>query len=76
MLGGCRCDCESLYWIEKGGFKIVQSEKLFSNFTPEMFSGCENIFLIWISRILLSIVNSILVGFAEKEQFTEEKKLL
>ena len=73
MLGGCRCDRDPLYWIEQGGFKMVQSETTSANVTPEMFSGCGNIFIIWRARICLSIVNSILVGFAEKD---EEKKLL
>ena len=77
MTGGCRCDRETLYWIEQGGFKMVNSEKSSANLTAEIFSGCEtDIFSLWTARICLSIVNSILVGFAEKETCTEEKKLL
>lgn len=56
---------------------MVNSEKTSANLTAEMFSGCESgFFSLWIARICLSIVNSILVGFAEKESCTEEKKLL
>ena len=77
MTGGCRCDRETLYWIEQGGFKMVNSEKISANLTAEMFSGCEaDMFSVWTARIRLSIVNSILVGFAEKERCAEEKKLL
>lgn len=77
LLGGCRCDRETLYWIEQGGFKVVNSKKSFANLTAEIFSGCEADRLsLWTARIRMSIVNSILVGFAEKESCTEEKKLL
>ena len=75
--GGCRCDRETLYWIEQGGFKVVNSEKSFANLTAEIFSGYDaDRFSLWTARIRISIVNSILVGFAEKENCTEEKKLL
>lgn len=55
----------------------MNSEKTSANLTAEMFSGCEtDFFSLWIARIRLSIVNSILVGFSEKESCIEEKKLL
>ena len=55
----------------------MNSEKISANLTAEMFSGCEaDMFSVWTARIRLSIVNSILVGFAEKERCAEEKKLL
>ena len=77
VTGGCRCDRETLNWIEQGGFKMVNSEKISANLTTEIFSGCEaDMFSLWTARIRMSIVNSILVGFAEKECYTEEKKLL
>jgi len=77
VTGGCRCDRETLYWIEQGGFKMVNSEKISANLTTEIFSGCEaDMFSLWTARIRMSIVNSILVGFAEKGCYTEEKKLL
>lgn len=55
----------------------MNSEKSFANLTAEIFSGCEADRLsLWTARIRMSVVNSILVGFAEKESCTEEKKLL
>ena len=56
---------------------MVNSEKSSANLTAEIFSGCEaDMFSLWTARIRLFIVNSILVGFAEKGSCTEEKKLL
>lgn len=55
---------------------MVRSEKTAANLTPEIFSECSDSLSFWGARIRLSVVNSILVGFAEKEQFTEEKKML
>ena len=75
--GGCCCDRETLYWIEQGGFRVVKSEKSSANLTAEIFSGCEaDRFSLWTARIRMSIVNSILVGFAEKDSCPEEKKIL
>jgi len=66
---GCQCNKNTLSWIENAGFKMVQSEKIFQNFTPEMLSGNPNIFLVWFARIGSYIGNPILVGFAENGQY-------
>ena len=56
---------------------MVQAEKRSTNWTPEMFSGCEaDAYSVWTAKIRMYVVNTILVGYAEKEQFAEEKKLL
>ena len=74
VFNGCRCDRETLSWIEQGGFTLVQSEKIWPNWTPERFS--EKASFDWCTKFKLYIINSMLVGFAEKGQCSEEKKLL
>ena len=55
----------------------MKSEKSSANLTAEIFSGCEaDRFSLWTARIDMSIVNSILVGFAQKDSCSEEKKIL
>jgi len=68
LINGCRCNKNTLSWIENAGFKMVQSEKLILNFTPEMLSGNPNIFSLWFMRIGSYIENPFLFGFAEKGQ--------
>ncbi|KAL9973537.1 hypothetical protein ACROYT_G020007 [Oculina patagonica] len=67
LYNGCRCDRKTLPQIEKGGFKLVQSEKIWLNWTLEMIPGCTNQFILY-------LVDLLLVGFAEKEKL--KKKLL
>ena len=68
MYGGCRCDRGILPYIEQGGFKMVQSKKVWANSSPNMFSECKDMFSVWHTKIVLYFVDFILVGFAEKEQ--------
>ena len=55
---------------------MVQAEKRWLNWTPTIIMGSKSIPLGWHIRCLLYFVSSMLVGFAEKEQCTEEKKQL
>ena len=52
----------------------MQSEKIWANYGPQMFSGCRDTYSVWRARIILYFVNFMLVGFAEKGQLAEEKK--
>lgn len=71
----CRCDQETLSRIEDAGFKMVQAETTWLDWTPDMFAGFGAITVL-IAKVVLCIVNSILLGFAEKGEDTEKKKAL
>ncbi|XP_020629822.1 methyltransferase-like protein 7A [Orbicella faveolata] len=75
VFNGCRCDRETLSWIEEAGFKMVQVEKIWLDWTPGMFAGCSAITVL-ITKVVLCFVKSILFGFAEKGEDTEKKKSL
>jgi len=68
LYDGCHCDRKTLPYIEQGGFKMVQSKKVWANCSPSMYSECKDTFSVWHTKILLYFVDFILVGFAEKEQ--------
>ena len=74
VYNGCRCDRETLFWIEQGGFELVQSVKTWPSWSPEKYS--EKHSFDWGTRLILYIINSMLVGFAEKGKTAEEKKHL
>ena len=75
MFNGCRCDQETLSWIEEAGFKMVQAEKIWLEWTPGMFAGCSAITVLF-TKVVLCLISSILLGFAEKGEDTEKKKAL
>ena len=75
IFNGCRCDRETLSWIEEAGFKMVQTENIWLDWTTDMFAGCSAITVL-ITKVVLWFVNSILLGFAEKGEETEKKKSL
>ena len=54
---------------------MVQAEKMWLDWTPDMFAGCTAM-TVFFSKIVLYIVNSILLGFAEKGEEAEKKKAL
>lgn len=68
LFNGCRCDHETLPFIQKGGFKLVQAEKRYLKVTPELHVGSKKISVDWSSRLLAYLVHSVLLGFAEKER--------
>lgn len=70
----CRCNRETLSWIEEAGFKMVEAEKIWLDWSPEMFVGSAT--STFISRVCLCFINSILLGFAGKGEDTEKKKEL
>lgn len=72
MLNGCRCDRETLSRIEETGFKMVQAEKIWVQWTPKIYAATKDA----LSRIGLFIFSSVVFGFAEKGRGTEEKKVL
>ena len=55
---------------------MVEAEKRWVTWTPTMFVGSKSVSLDWHIRFLLYFVSSMLVGFAEKGQCTEDKKQL
>ena len=67
---GCRCDRETLLWIENGGFTKVWSEKSW----PEWKLFAERASYDSFTRFKLFLINSMLIGYAEKGQCTEERK--
>ena len=71
----CRCDRGTLSRIEEVGFKMVQTEKIWLDWTPDMFAGCSAI-TVFFSKVVLCFVNAILLGFAEKGEDTDKKKAL
>ena len=75
MFNECRCDQETLSRIEEVGFKMVQAEKIWIDWTPEMFAGCGALSGL-ITKVVMYFVNSMLFGFAEKGEDTEKKKAL
>ena len=72
MLNGCRWDQETLSQIEEAGFQMVQAEKIWLDWTPEVRATLNDAF----SRIALRLINVMTFGFAEKGQDTEGKKVL
>ena len=67
---GCRCDRETLLWIENGGFTKVWSEKSW----PEWKLFAERASYDCFTRFKLFLINSMLIGYSEKGQCTEERK--
>ena len=65
LFNGCHFNKETLCRIEEVGFKIVQAEKTWLSWSSEMFTGFDTL-SVWIARFLLSCVNSVIFGFAEK----------
>lgn len=55
---------------------MIQAEKLWMDWTPEMFADCKGTFSVWSTRLMLHLVNSMLIGFAEKGEDPEKKKSL
>ena len=45
---------------------MVQAEKIWLDWNPEMFSGNGDTFTVMGARILMPLITSIIVGFAEK----------
>ena len=72
MLNGCRWDRETLSRIEEAGFQMVQAEKIWLDWTPEVYATLNDVF----SSIGLRMINVMTFGFAEKGQDTEGKKVL
>ena len=72
----CYCDRETLSRIEEVGFKMIQAEKILVDLTPEMFSECKSTTSILITKLVLRFVNSIVFGFAEKGESSENRKSL
>ncbi|CAH3180878.1 unnamed protein product [Porites evermanni] len=68
LFNGCRCDHETLPFIQRGGFKLVKAEKRYLKVTPELHVGSKKISVDWSSRLLAYLVHSVLLGFAEKER--------
>ena len=66
LFNGCCFNKETLSRIEEVGFKAVQAEKTWLNWSPEMFTGFDTL-SVWSSRFVLSCINSVIFGFAEKE---------
>lgn len=54
---------------------MVEAEKLWVEWSPDMFAGCSAIKVL-LTKIALCFVKSILLGFAEKGETTEKKKAL
>ncbi|KAL9973532.1 hypothetical protein ACROYT_G020001 [Oculina patagonica] len=76
---GCRCDRDTLARIEEVGFKTIQADKMWVDWTPEMLAYCKpsnSLAPVWIPNLMLHIVNSTLIGFAEKGEDIEKKKSL
>ena len=74
LLNGCRCNKNTLSWIENAGFKMVQSEKIILNFTPEMLSGHPNIFSVWFMRIGSFIENPFLLVLQKRDNTSLGRK--
>ena len=45
---------------------MVQAEKIWANWAPEMYFGSKRISLDWHTMFILYFSNSVLVGFSEK----------
>ena len=54
---------------------MVQAEKIWLDWTPEMFAGCSAIAVLF-TKLVWCVISSILLGFAEKGEDTEKKKAL
>ena len=54
---------------------MVQAEKMWLDWTPDMFAGSTAI-TVFFSKVALYFINSMLHGFAEKAEETEKKKAL
>lgn len=54
---------------------MVQAEKIWLDYTPDMFAGCSAITALF-TKVILCFIKSILLGFAEKGGDTEKKKSL
>lgn len=55
---------------------MIQAEKILVDLTPEMFSECKSTTSILITKLVLRFVNSIVFGFVEKGESSENKKSL
>ncbi|KAL9973533.1 hypothetical protein ACROYT_G020002 [Oculina patagonica] len=73
----CRCDRDTLARIEEVGFKTIQADKIWVDWTPGMLADCKaGTNSVWVTNLMLHFVNSMLFGFAEKREDIEKKKLL
>ena len=54
---------------------MVQAEKMWIDWTPDMFAACTAITFL-ITKVVLYFANSIILGFAEKGEDTEKKKTM
>ena len=66
LLNGCCCNKETLARIQEVGFNMVQAEKRQINWDTEVLSGSGDTLAVWGTRMLLPVINSFIIGFAEK----------
>ena len=66
LFNGCRCNKETLASIKQAGFKTVQAEKGWLQWSSEAISKPLNPFTFLLVRSAFAIVNSGIAGFAEK----------
>ena len=66
LFNGCRCNKETLTIIKQAGFKTVQAEKGWLQWSSEAISKPLNPFTFLLVRSTFAIVNSGIAGFAEK----------
>ena len=68
LFNGCRCNKETLASIKQAGFKTVQAEKGWLQWSSEAISKPLNPFTFLLVRGAFAVVNSGIAGFAEKWQ--------